>query len=91
MNRHALSENPLLRRRDSIIRNTERLETADESFTSSNAVSAGAVTADDGTRAADNRVQFVLTPRHLQLLMTSVIKSEELQGTNSIVLRSSGC
>src|SRR5215510_383259 len=71
MNRHALGENPLARRRDSILRNTERLETADEAFTSSNAViavSAGAVTADDGTRAADNRVQFVLTPRHLQLL-----------------------
>jgi len=71
MNRHALGENPLARRRDSILRNTERLETADDSFTSSNAVntvSAGAVTADDGTRAADNRVQFVLTPRHLQLL-----------------------
>ena len=68
MNRHALGENPLTRHRDSILRNTERLETADESFTSSNAVSAGAVTADDGTRAADNRVQFVLTPRHLQLL-----------------------
>jgi len=71
MNRHALGENPLARRRDSILRNTERLETADESFTSSNAVnavSAGPVTADDGTRAADNRVQFVLTPRHLQLL-----------------------
>ena len=71
MNRHALGENPLARRRDSILRNTERLETADESFPSSNAVnavSAGAVTADDSTRAADNRVQFVLTPRHLQLL-----------------------
>ena len=71
MNRHALGENPLTRRRDSILRNTERLETADDSFTSSNAVntvSAGAVTAADGTRAADNRVQFVLTPRHLQLL-----------------------
>jgi hypothetical protein len=68
MNRHALGENPLTRRRDSILRNTERLETADDSFTSSNVVSAGPVTADDGTRAADNRVQFVLTPRHLQLL-----------------------
>ena len=62
MNRHALGENPLTRRRDSILRNTEPLETADESFTSSNAVSAEAMTADDGTRAADNRVQFVLTP-----------------------------
>jgi len=68
MNRHALGENPLTRRRDSILRNTERLETADESFTSATAVSAAAMTADDGTRAADNRVQFVLTPRHLQLL-----------------------
>ena len=68
MNRHALGENPLARRRDSILRNTERLETADESFTSATAVSAAAMTADDGTRAADNRVQFVLTPRHLQLL-----------------------
>ena len=68
MNRHALGENPLTRRRDSILRNTERLETADESFTSATAVSTAAMTADDGTRAADNRVQFVLTPRHLQLL-----------------------
>ena len=68
MNRHALGENPLTRRRDSILRNTERLETADEPFTSATAVSAAAMTADDGTRAADNRVQFVLTPRHLQLL-----------------------
>ena len=68
MNRHALGENPLTRRRDSILRNTERLETADESFTSATDVSAAAMTADDGTRAADNRVQFVLTPRHLQLL-----------------------
>jgi hypothetical protein len=68
MNRHALGENPLTRRRDSILRNTERLETADKSLTSSNTVSAGAMTDDDGTRAADNRVQFVLTPRHLQLL-----------------------
>ena len=68
MNRHALGENPLARRRDSILRNTERLETADESLASSRAVSAGALTAEDATRAVDNRVQFVLTPRHLQLL-----------------------
>jgi hypothetical protein len=68
MNRHALGENPLARRRDSILRNTEHLDTTDESFTPSSAVPAGAVTAGDGTRAADNRVQFVLTPRHLQLL-----------------------
>ena len=68
MNRHALGENPLARRRDSILRNTERIETAEESLTSSNAMSAGAVIIDDATRAADNRVQFVLTPRHLQLL-----------------------
>lgn len=68
MNRHALGENPLARRRDSILRNTERLETADESLASSRAVSAGTVTADDASRAVDNRVQFVLTPRHLQLL-----------------------
>ena len=68
MNRHALGENPLARSRDSILRNTERLETADESLASSRAVSAGALTAEDATRAVDNRVQFVLTPRHLQLL-----------------------
>src|SRR5215467_453116 len=68
MNRHALGENPLARRRDSILRNTERLESPDESFTPANDMSAGAVTVGDDTRAADNRVQFVLTPRHLQLL-----------------------
>lgn len=68
MNRHALGENPLARRRDSILRNTERLETEEQSLTPSHAMSAGTVTADDTTRATDNRVQFVLTPRHLQLL-----------------------
>ena len=76
MNRHALSENPLLRRRDSILRNTERLETADESFTSSNAVSAGAVTADDGTRAADSACSSSSPHDISSCSMTSVIKSK---------------
>jgi hypothetical protein len=66
VNRHALGENPLARRRDSILRNTERPEIPDVS-PSSEASSIGTTTA-DSTRAADNRVQFVLSPKHLQLL-----------------------
>ena len=96
MNRHALGENPLARRRDSILRNTERLETADESLTSSNAVSAGAVTAGAVT-ADDDSWQITAWSRPdspcdiSSCSMISVIKSGEQQGTNSIVLRSSGC
>ena len=68
MNRHALGENPLARRRDSILRNTEHTEIEERPLPSSNAVSTGTVGPDEATRAADNRIQFVLTPRHLQLL-----------------------
>lgn len=35
---------------------------------SSNVVSDGTIAPDEAARAADNRIQFVLTPRHLQLL-----------------------
>jgi hypothetical protein len=68
VNRHALGENPLARRRDSILRNTEPAESSEQPLPSADALSSGAVTTDDVARAADNRIQFVLTPRHLQLL-----------------------
>src|SRR5712691_3061006 len=68
VNRHALGENPLARRRDSILRNTEHTEMEERALPSSNAVSTETVGPDEATRAADNRIQFVLTPRHLQLL-----------------------
>jgi hypothetical protein len=66
VNRHALGENPLARRRDSILRNTEHSESPDASLPS-HALAIGTTTA-DSTRAVDNRVQFVLSPKHLQLL-----------------------
>ena len=68
MNRHALGENPLTRRRDSILRNTEYTESVERILPSSNVVSDGTIASDEAARAADNRIQFVLTPRHLQLL-----------------------
>jgi Arc/MetJ-type ribon-helix-helix transcriptional regulator len=68
VNRHALGENPLARRRDSILRNTEHTEMEERALPSSNTVSTETVGPDEATRAADNRIQFVLTPRHLQLL-----------------------
>lgn len=68
MNRHALGENPLTRRRDSILRNTEYTENVEGILPSSNVVSDGTIAPDEAARAADNRIQFVLTPRHLQLL-----------------------
>jgi hypothetical protein len=68
VNRHAIGENPLARRRDSILRNTEHTEMEERTLSSSNAVAAGPVGPDEAARAADNRIQFVLTPRHLQLL-----------------------
>ena len=68
MNRHALGENPLTRRRDSILRNTEYTESVEGILPSSNVVSDGTTAPDEAARAADNRIQFVLTPRHLQLL-----------------------
>jgi len=68
VNRHALGENPLARRRDSILRNTEHTEMEERTLPSSNAVAASPVGPDEAARAADNRIQFVLTPRHLQLL-----------------------
>lgn len=68
MNRHALGENPLTRRRDSILRNTEYTESVEGILPSSNVVSDGTIAPDEAARAADNRIQFVLTPRHLQLL-----------------------
>ena len=52
MNRPALGDNPLTRQRDSVLRQTEPPETP----------------LDDAGRATEHRVQFVLSPRHVQIL-----------------------
>jgi hypothetical protein len=57
-----LGENPLARRRDSVFRNTEQADVL------STAQVVEMDTTSVGEKAADNRVQFVLSRRHLQIL-----------------------
>jgi hypothetical protein len=60
VNQQPLGENPLARRRDNVFRRTEEVgqpEPAPEEPASQ-----------AETQAAENRIQFVLTPRHLRLL-----------------------
>lgn len=60
MNQQPLGENPLARRRDNVFRRTEEVaqpEPAPEEPTHQ-----------IETQAIENRIQFVLTPRHLRLL-----------------------
>ena len=60
MSQQPLGENPLARRRDNVFRRTEDVRQP------------GSIQEDLATpvetQAAENRIQFVLTPRHLQLL-----------------------
>lgn len=64
MNRPALGDNPLTRQRDSVLRQTEPAEPplppADPLAPEAPLDAAG--------RAAENRMQFVLSPRHVQIL-----------------------
>jgi hypothetical protein len=60
VNQQPLGENPLARRRDNVFRRTE------ESAQPEPAPEEPAYQAE--TQAAENRIQFVLTPRHLRLL-----------------------
>ncbi len=60
MNQQPLGENPLARRRDNVFRRTEDARQPDP------AREEPAPQAE--TQAVENRIQFVLTPRHLRLL-----------------------
>jgi hypothetical protein len=60
VNQQPLGENPLARRRDNVFRKTEEAGQPDPVH--EEAVPQGE------TQAAENRIQFVLTPRHLRLL-----------------------
>lgn len=55
-----LGENPLARRRDNVFRKTEDIQPPDPA--------AEAISAPAEASAVENRIQFVLSPRHLQIL-----------------------
>ena len=60
MSQQPLGENPLARRRDNVFRRTEEVGQSDT-------VHEEAVPQSE-TQAVENRIQFVLSPRHLRLL-----------------------
>jgi len=60
VNTHTLGENPLARRRDNVLRRTEDV--------APNVATSEERPAESDTRASENRIQFVLSPRHLQIL-----------------------
>ena len=60
MNQQPLGENPLARRRDNVFRRTEEVRQSDPP--------PGDTTAPAETQAVENRIQFVLSPRHLRIL-----------------------
>ena len=61
MNQQPLGENPLARRRDNVFRRTEEVRTARSGTMRK-------LPAQAETQAVENRIQFVLSPRHLRLL-----------------------
>lgn len=84
MKQQALGENPLARRRDSVFRNTEQT-------TALPIVQVDTMeTTSDVERAADNRVQFVLSRRHLQVLDDVCYEVRRMTGyklNRSVVMR----
>ena len=60
MNQQPLGENPLARRRDNVFRRTEEARQPDPAREE--------VVPQSETQAVENRIQFVLSPRHLQIL-----------------------
>jgi hypothetical protein len=60
VNQQPLGENPLARRRDNVFRRTEEVRQPD--------LPAADPTAPAETQAVENRIQFVLSPRHLRIL-----------------------
>jgi hypothetical protein len=55
-----LGENPLARRRDNVFRRTEEVRQPDPALTD--------MTNPAEAQAVENRIQFVLSPRHLRIL-----------------------
>jgi hypothetical protein len=60
VNQQPLGENPLARRRDNVFRRTEEMRQLDPAPADT--------TTPAETQAVENRIQFVLSPRHLQIL-----------------------
>jgi hypothetical protein len=60
VNQQPLGENPLARRRDNVFRKTEEVRQPDPAREEP--------VPQAETQAVENRIQFVLTPRHLRLL-----------------------
>jgi hypothetical protein len=60
VNQHPLGENPLTRRRDNVFRRTEEVAQPDPAREE--------VVPQPETQAVENRIQFVLSPRHLRAL-----------------------
>ena len=60
MNQQPLGENPLARRRDNVFRRTEEVGQSDTAHEEA--------VPQAETQAVENRIQFVLSPRHLRLL-----------------------
>ena len=60
MNQQPLGENPLARRRDNVFRRTEEVQQLDPAPADT--------TAPAEAQAVENRIQFVLSPRHLRIL-----------------------
>ena len=60
MNQQPLGENPLARRRDNVFRRTEDVRQPDAACEE--------VITQAETQAIENRIQFVLSPRHLRTL-----------------------
>jgi hypothetical protein len=60
VNQQPLGENPLARRRDNVFRRTEEVQQRDPALTDTSAPAEA--------QAVENRIQFVLSPRHLRIL-----------------------
>jgi hypothetical protein len=60
VNQQPLGENPLARRRDNVFRRTEEAQRPDPAPADT--------TAPAEAQAVENRIQFVLSPRHLRIL-----------------------
>jgi hypothetical protein len=60
VNQQPLGENPLVRRRDNVFRRTEEVRQPEPAPEDSSAPAE--------TQAVENRIQFVLSPRHLRIL-----------------------
>jgi hypothetical protein len=60
VSQQTLGENPLARRRDNVFRKTEEVRQPERGPED--------LSAPAETQAVENRIQFVLTPRHLRLL-----------------------